>query len=58
MHTPIENSEKSRIFNSGGEVRKNAQGEEYVYVRGRLYPQLHVTRSLGDVIAHVIGVSS
>ncbi|CAD8055659.1 unnamed protein product [Paramecium sonneborni] len=58
MHTPVDNSEKARIFNSGGEVRKNLQGEEYVFVRGRLYPQLHVTRSLGDVIAHVIGVSS
>ncbi|CAD8057331.1 unnamed protein product [Paramecium sonneborni] len=58
MHTPNDNSEKARIFNSGGEVRKNPQGDEYVFVRGRLYPQLHVTRSLGDVIAHVIGVSS
>ncbi|CAD8140542.1 unnamed protein product [Paramecium pentaurelia] len=58
IHTPNESSEKARIFNSGGEVRKIPQGEEYVFVRGRLYPQLHVTRSLGDVIAHVIGVSS
>ncbi|CAD8131827.1 unnamed protein product [Paramecium octaurelia] len=58
IHTPSDSSEKARIFNSGGEVRKIPQGEEYVFVRGRLYPQLHVTRSLGDVIAHVIGVSS
>jgi hypothetical protein len=32
--------------------------EEFVYVRGRLYPQLHVTRSIGDLIGHVIGLNS
>ncbi|CAD8150500.1 unnamed protein product [Paramecium pentaurelia] len=58
IHSPSDNIEKTRIFNSGGEVRKNHQGEEYVFVRGRLYPQLHVSRSIGDAIAHVIGVSS
>jgi hypothetical protein len=32
--------------------------DELVYVQGRLYPQLHVTRSIGDLIGHVVGVSS
>ncbi|CAK56398.1 unnamed protein product (macronuclear) [Paramecium tetraurelia] len=57
-HSPSDHSEKTRIFNSGGEVRKNPQGEEYIFVRGRLYPQLHVSRSIGDLIAHDIGVLS
>lgn len=56
-HVPSDPQEKARIFNSGGEVRKNQASEEFVYVRGRLYPQLHVTRSIGDTIAHAIGVS-
>jgi len=57
LHCPIDSVEKSRIFTSGGEVRKTGM-DEYVYVRGRLYPQLHVTRTIGDLIGHVIGVTS
>ena len=29
-----------------------------VYVRGRMYPGLSTTRSLGDLLAHQIGVTS
>ena len=32
--------------------------DEYVYVQGRLYPQMQVTRSIGDLIGHMIGVTS
>lgn len=38
LHCPMDMNEKSRIFTSGGEVRKNNQMDEFVYVRGRLYP--------------------
>lgn len=55
IHTPEEEEEKARVFNSGGEVRK-INNEELIFVRGRLFPSLHVSRSIGDVIAHVIGV--
>lgn len=37
IDSPLQDSEKSRIFTSGGEIRKTGL-EEYVYVRGRLYP--------------------
>ena len=29
-----------------------------MYVQGRLYPQMQVTRSIGDLIGHMIGVTS
>jgi hypothetical protein len=38
IHCPLDAAEKQRIFTSGGEVRKNTQMDENVYVRGRLYP--------------------
>lgn len=35
---------------------RRINNEELIFVRGRLFPSLHVSRSIGDVIAHVIGV--
>ena len=38
VHCPLDYNEKARIFTSGGEVRKVKMEDEYIYVRGRLYP--------------------
>ena len=34
------------------------EGNDKIYVRARMYPGLQITRSLGDVLAHNIGVTS
>lgn len=41
--------EKMRIYNNQGEI-KTVRNEfvQKVYVRGRNYPGLHITRSIGD----------
>lgn len=36
----------------------NGDPKPRVYVRGRQYPGLSMTRSLGDLLAHHIGVTS
>ena len=51
--------EKIRIFNNRGETRKsNLDEKQKIYVRARMYPGLSISRSLGDLLAHHIGVTS
>jgi len=51
-----------RIYKNRGEVRTSytlsGDSKPRVYVRGRTYPGLSMTRSLGDLLAHHIGVTS
>lgn len=49
--------EIKRIYESGGEIREIA-GEEKarIFVKGKYYPALITTRSIGDEIASQIGV--
>ena len=51
--------ETRRIYESGGEIRELA-GEEKarIFVKGKYYPALITTRSIGDEIASQIGVKS
>lgn len=58
-HTPEQDEEKIRIYNSRGETRvSNFDKKSKIYVRGRMYPGLSISRSLGDLLAHHIGVKS
>lgn len=51
-------NEKKRIYASGGEVRK-LEGDvpHRVFVKGRAFPGLAMSRALGDSIAQCVGVS-
>ena len=58
-HTPKNMDEKIRIYNSTGEVRESSiDKKRRIYVRARMYPGLSISRSLGDALAHEIGVVS
>ena len=52
-------NEVKRIYESGGEIRELA-GEDKgrIFVKGKYYPAILTTRSIGDVIASQIGVVS
>ena len=52
-------NEKIRIYNKRGEIRESPiDGKSRVCIRARMYPALNVSRSIGDLIAHQIGVIS
>lgn len=56
-HVPAVAEEKKRIYEKGGEVRRTTTSmEEKIFVRGRVYPCLSTTRSLGDDIGRLVGV--
>lgn len=58
-HVPSVGLEKKRIYESGGEVRKlSNSNDDKVCVRGRVFPGLSITRSLGDEVGKLIGVIS
>ena len=58
-HLPKYHEEKMRIYRSGGEVKKWAKDQsERIFFRGRNYPGILTTRSIGDRIAKRIGVIS
>ena len=62
MHTPSDEKEMARIFVNRGEVKTgmtlSGDKKPRIYVRGRTYPGLSASRSLGDLLAHHIGVTS
>jgi serine/threonine protein phosphatase PrpC len=62
IHTPSDKREMMRIYKSRGEVKTGMtlSGDEKprIYVRGRTFPGLSTSRSLGDLLAHHIGVTS
>ena len=51
-HKPDVNEEKFRIYNEKGEIRETSDGVSRVFLRGRMYPGLKVSRSIGDLIPH------
>ena len=58
-HKPDLQNEKIRIYNKRGEIRESPlDGKSRIYIRGRMYPALSISRSLGDLISHQIGVTS
>jgi len=58
-HVPSLPDEKKRIYHNGGEVRKlHDDCTERIFVRGRVFPCLSTSRSLGNDIGGMIGVIS
>ncbi|EAS06125.2 protein phosphatase 2c (macronuclear) [Tetrahymena thermophila SB210] len=57
-HTPNNIQERNRIYREHGEVKRSQDFSEKIFVRGRDYPAIHITRSIGDLIAQQIGVIS
>lgn len=52
-------NETKRIYESGGEIRQLAgEDKSRIFVKGKYYPALITTRSIGDEIASQIGVMS
>jgi len=61
-HTPEVPEERERVLQMGGEVRPlvfrgQGFGPPRVWVHGSNRPGLCMTRSFGDVVAHVVGVT-
>lgn len=58
-HKPEHEAEKKRIQASGGQVRR-LEGDvpHRVFVKGKMYPGLAMSRSLGDTVAASAGVTS
>ena len=54
---PVREDEKLRIIEKGGEVSDKMYGAPRVYRKNDEVPGLAVSRSIGDVVAHQVGVS-
>ena len=54
---PIREDEKLRIIEKGGEVSDKLAGAPRVYRKNDEVPGLAVSRSIGDIVAHEVGVS-
>jgi serine/threonine protein phosphatase PrpC len=58
-HKPTNKEEMRRIKKAGGTVRKDADDVFYrVYHKGKRYPGLNMSRSIGDLLAQTVGVSA
>lgn len=55
-HKPENPLEMERIEKSGGEVKKHGEHVHRVYLKGKDYPGLSMSRAIGDVLAQSIGV--
>lgn len=58
LHQPSVDAERFRIYNDRGEIRETDDGVQRVFLRGRMYPGIKTSRSIGDLIPHQIGVTS
>eukprot|EP00397_Hematodinium_sp_SG-2012_P003649 GEMP01003657.1.p1 GENE.GEMP01003657.1~~GEMP01003657.1.p1 ORF type:complete len:371 (+),score=54.69 GEMP01003657.1:137-1249(+) len=58
-HKPSNENEKRRIRNAGGQVRKLQGDVNYrVFLKGKLYPGLAMSRSIGDLMGNSAGVTA
>jgi serine/threonine protein phosphatase PrpC len=57
-HKPSVQSERIRIYNNRGEIRETSDGLQRIFLRARMYPGLKISRTIGDLIPHQIGVCS
>ena len=63
-HKPNIESEKNRIENKGGEIhpfyneKGESEGDNRVWMKGKQYPGLSLTRAIGDNMAKKIGIIS
>ena len=60
-HKPDNPKEQKRILESGGEIHQHFENGVYegpnrVYVKGKMYPGLSLTRSVGDSVGKDIGI--
>ena len=51
---PVREDEKSRIIEKGGEVSDKLAGAPRVYRKNDEVPGLAVSRSIGDIVAHIV----
>ena len=56
-HKPTRDDEQKRIIEKGGEVSEKIPGAPRVFRKNDDVPGLAVARSIGDVVAHEVGVS-
>lgn len=56
-HKPTRDDEQRRIIQKGGEVSEKIMGVPRVFRKNDDEPGLAVARSIGDVVAHEVGVS-
>ena len=56
-HKPTRDDEQKRIIEKGGEVSEKIPGAPRVFRKNDDVPGLAVARSLGDIVAHEVGVS-
>ena len=52
LHKPSIDAERFRIYNNRGEIRETDDGVQRVFLRGRMYPGIKLSRSIGDLIPH------
>ena len=57
-HQPNVQTEMHRIYDNRGEIREAEDGRQRIFLRARMYPGLKVSRTIGDLISHQIGVIS
>lgn len=58
-HKPNDPEEKARIVRAGGEVMKLEGDIPYrVFIKNKFYPGLAMSRAIGDIIGHQIGIVS
>lgn len=58
-HKPTLPAEKERIEQKGGEVKQLPYDIPFrVFIKGKDYPGLSMSRAIGDAVAHDLGVSS
>ncbi|CEL99363.1 unnamed protein product [Vitrella brassicaformis CCMP3155] len=56
-HKPTREDEKKRIVSSGGEVRRlDGDIPHRVFVKGKMYPGLAMSRAIGDTVGSSVGV--
>ena len=51
-HKPNLKNEKYRIYNQRGEIKETSDGLQRIFLRGRMYPGLKISRTIGDLIPH------
>ena len=64
LHKPEDPNEQKRILENGGVIHPYydengiSEGPDRVYVKGKTYPGLSLTRSIGDLVGERVGIIS
>ena len=57
-HKPTEDDERRRIITCNGRVLRISGGSPRIWLQDKLEPGLAMSRSIGDKLAHIVGVIS